>query len=390
MNELHLFAACGGGTFAGRLLGHRQIGYVEREPYRCRVLAQRIADGILSDAPVYCGSVREFIDNGYAVLYRQVAQVVCAGFPCPPFSLAGKRLGERDPRNGWPETRDCLGIVQPDFAFLENVPGLISHPYFQKIVQDIHQLGYRLRGTVLGGIDVGAPHIRKRLWLLAYANKEGCAVGSEMRERSELSRGNISCGRCERDLPDAPENRGAAGVTNPASGHQGSAAELDDARPALPESNAQRCSGRQNYQREQTTQRGRTAQSTVPDANDSGREKQWRAGAAREEDAAAQRSGSTVSHPEQVSGDPGEESAGRQTGTDVARSGHRAAMVFEFEPGCDYSRLPDRIRWWDAEPRLGRMAHGVANRVERLEAIGDGQIPAVAALAWRVLTRGLL
>src|SRR5690348_1320167 len=96
LNELHLFAGCGGGILGGRLLGHRQIGYVEREPYRCRTLAQRIKDGILDDAPVYCGTVRDFIDGGYAALYRGLVDIICAGFPCPPFSLAGKRLAERD------------------------------------------------------------------------------------------------------------------------------------------------------------------------------------------------------------------------------------------------------------------------------------------------------
>lgn len=97
---------------ASKLLGNRVIGYVEREPYRCRVLQQRIKDGFLDDSPIYCGTVREFIDGGYAANYSGLVDCICAGFPCPPFSLAGKRLADKDPRNAWPETRDAIEVIK--------------------------------------------------------------------------------------------------------------------------------------------------------------------------------------------------------------------------------------------------------------------------------------
>src|SRR5436190_8361747 len=172
LRELSLFSGCGGGLLGSKFLGWRTIGYVEREPYRCRILAQRIKDGFLDDAPIYCGTVRDFIDGGYAGLYSEMVDVLSAGFPCPPFSLAGKRLGESDPRNGWPETIAAIRIVRPRFCWLENVPGLVTHPYLETICGDLREAGYSIRATVLGGIHVGAPHIRKRLWMLAYSDRE--------------------------------------------------------------------------------------------------------------------------------------------------------------------------------------------------------------------------
>jgi DNA (cytosine-5)-methyltransferase 1 len=92
MNELSLFTGAGGGLLGSKLLGWRTIGYVEKEPYCQKVIVQRIADGLLDAAPVY-GDIRRFINDGYAANYQGMVDVVSAGFPCQPFSVAGKREG---------------------------------------------------------------------------------------------------------------------------------------------------------------------------------------------------------------------------------------------------------------------------------------------------------
>src|SRR3990167_5510556 len=106
MNELSLFTGAGGGVLGSKLLGHRLVGYVEYEPYCQEILKQRIADGILDAAPIF-GDIRKFISEGYAESYQGV-DLVSAGFPCQPFSVAGKGLGEKDPRNMWPATLRCI------------------------------------------------------------------------------------------------------------------------------------------------------------------------------------------------------------------------------------------------------------------------------------------
>lgn len=212
MRELSLFSGAGGGLLASKyLLGWRTIGYVEFDDYCQRVLAQRIRDGLLDEAPIF-GDIRSFIREGYAGAYQGMVDVVSAGFPCQPFSVAGKRKGRDDDRNMWPATFATIRIIRPRYVFLENVPGLLSagqtlilialqkvrqfdlfgarNPnsftgrfirdiikvvgprYFGRVLGDLASIGYDAEWTVLGADDVGAPHRRKRLWILAYSSRE--------------------------------------------------------------------------------------------------------------------------------------------------------------------------------------------------------------------------
>jgi DNA (cytosine-5)-methyltransferase 1 len=125
-------------------------------------------DGLLDKCPIF-GDINEFIEEGFAEIYQGVTDIITAGFPCQPFSVAGKQKGKNDERNMWPATLRTIEIVQPKYVFLENVPGLLSSGYFQDILCGLFEIGYNAKWTVLGASDVGASHKRKRLWILAYA-----------------------------------------------------------------------------------------------------------------------------------------------------------------------------------------------------------------------------
>ncbi len=168
MNYLSLFSGVGGGDLAFQHLldNFKCIGYIDNETYCQRVIRQRQIDGLLDKAPIY-GDIRTFIDSGCAELYTGITDVITAGFPCQPFSVAGKRKGEQDERNLWPETIATIRLVQPRFAFLENVPGLLASGYMPRIFADLAEAGYDARWCVLGADDCGAPHRRKRWWVVA-------------------------------------------------------------------------------------------------------------------------------------------------------------------------------------------------------------------------------
>jgi DNA (cytosine-5)-methyltransferase 1 len=184
VRELSLFTGAGGGLLGTHhLLGWETVGYVEIEDYCQRVIKQRIADGLLPEAPIF-SDIRAFISEGYAASYTGLVDVITGGFPCQPFSVAGKQAGENDPRNLWPETMECIRIIQPRYALLENVPGLLGSPgdpgewdldeapadnlrYFGTILRDLSEARYGVRYITLGADDVGAPHRRKRLWIMA-------------------------------------------------------------------------------------------------------------------------------------------------------------------------------------------------------------------------------
>ena len=152
------------------LLGWRPIGYVEWDDYCQRVLAARIADGLIPCAPIF-GDVREFAQSGAAEQYRGFADVVTAGFPCQPFSLAGMQRGADDERNMWPATAECIRMVQPESVLLENTPGLISSGYIREVVGDLAAMGYVGRWGVIGACHAGFPHRRERVWIVAHAER---------------------------------------------------------------------------------------------------------------------------------------------------------------------------------------------------------------------------
>lgn len=164
MNELSLFSGIGGGLIGTKILGFNLIGTVENDPYCQRVLNARMLDGNLKTCPIF-GDIDHFIQSGAAEQYTGFVDVVTAGFPCQPFSEAGQQLGEKDPRNKWPETAHALRIIRPPYALLENVPGLVTSEYFGTILKDLSILGYNTKWAVLSAQNSGAPHIRKRLWV---------------------------------------------------------------------------------------------------------------------------------------------------------------------------------------------------------------------------------
>ncbi|MBW1707990.1 MAG: DNA cytosine methyltransferase, partial [Deltaproteobacteria bacterium] len=178
MRELSLFSGAGGGLLGTYLLGFSPVGYVEFSDYCQRVLKQRIKDGVFPEAPIF-GDIKAFIGEGYAESYTGMVDVITAGFPCQEFSVAGARAGSSGERNMWPETWTAIRTIRPRAVFLENVPGLLTSgveadpdidiSYFGSILADLAEIGYsEIRYCILGADDVGAPHRRKRLWILGY------------------------------------------------------------------------------------------------------------------------------------------------------------------------------------------------------------------------------
>jgi DNA (cytosine-5)-methyltransferase 1 len=179
--ELSLFTGAGGGVLGTKLLGWRTVGYVEFDDYCQKVLAQRIQDGFLDEAPIF-GDIDDFIESGAAKKYKGYVDVVTAGFPCQPFSVAGKKKGQDDSRNKWPQTLAVLCDVRPQYALLENVPGLLTvngGGYFAQILSDLAESGFDARWDCISAAACGAPHRRNRLWILAKSqHPDTYSIGS--------------------------------------------------------------------------------------------------------------------------------------------------------------------------------------------------------------------
>lgn len=166
MNELALFAGAGGGILGGKLLGWRTVCAVEIEPYPASILIQRQNDGILPPFPIW-----DDVCTFDGTPWRGFVDVVSGGFPCQDISVAGKGEGISGKRSGlWKEMARIISEVQPKFCFIEN-SSLLRKRGLDIVLSDLAQIRYNAEWCVLGGSDCGAPHKRKRMWILADSNR---------------------------------------------------------------------------------------------------------------------------------------------------------------------------------------------------------------------------
>jgi DNA (cytosine-5)-methyltransferase 1 len=134
---------------------------VESEPFCRRVLAKHWPHALRFD------DVREV--GAHNLPY---VDVLCGGFPCQGLSVAGKRLGLADPRSGlWSEYARIVRETKPRFVVVENVARLAARGLDQ-VVGDFERAGYAVEGRIIAARDVGAPHKRERLFLVAHARDE--------------------------------------------------------------------------------------------------------------------------------------------------------------------------------------------------------------------------
>ena len=163
MNELHLFAGAGGGILAGQLLGHRTVCAVEWEPYAQAVLVARQNDGTFPPFPIW-DDVQTFDGKPW----RGIVDIVAGGFPCQDISVAGNGAGLDGERSGmWLHMARIIGEVRPRYVLVENSPALTSRG-LGRVLGDLAALGFDACWGVLGASDVGAPHKRERIWIVAF------------------------------------------------------------------------------------------------------------------------------------------------------------------------------------------------------------------------------
>jgi DNA (cytosine-5)-methyltransferase 1 len=184
-----LFAG-GGGLELGLSLAlgtdYRPVAYVERECTSAAVLAANMERGWLDKAPVW-DDVTTFTGDVVSPLVDNI-DIVTAGFPCQPWSVAGQRKGTDDERWLWPLIFRLVREIRPRSIFLENVPGLL-HGGIEHVLGDLASVGFDAEWTSVRASDVGAPHRRERVFILGITSSSGRSSGSD-REREHEVRDN--------------------------------------------------------------------------------------------------------------------------------------------------------------------------------------------------------
>jgi len=130
--------------------------------------------------------------------------ILTAGYPCQPFSHAGYRKGENDERHIWPFILQGISILRPKIIVLENVRGHLSLG-FKEVLGDLTKNGYDAKWCVVRASDVGAPHQRARLFIVAYSIDCGCQSGQSGRSEATVTKfeidgcsTNSNCDACEK------------------------------------------------------------------------------------------------------------------------------------------------------------------------------------------------
>ena len=346
MNVLDLCAGNDGLSLGIRLAAPeaRTVCLVEREAFAAADLVRKMEEGWLDPAPVW-SDLATFDGRQW----RQAIDLVTAGFPCQPFSSAGSGLGTSDPRWLWPSIKRIVEECEPACVFLENVPGLIRRGLHQ-ILEDLAELGFDAEWGVFSAEDVGAPHIRKRFFLLAAHPDRERLRDQEQREPARQPYGVRNEGEPQ------PGHDGSPGMLAHTNGRRQQ--ELGEPQPAdeLCKAGGEP-DGRGEVRQQQHAE--------MADASSPGRDQ----------------SSKEVCKGESIPTECGEALA--DAGGPGLPAPEREALLGEGR-GIAGGATAQR-GWWESEPGLGRVANGTTDRVDRLRSIGNGVVPLAVAHAFLTL-----
>ena len=157
MRVLDLFSGIGGFSLGLESAGMETVAFCEQDKFCQKVLAHHWPDLLIHS------DITEL--NGYG--YRGAVELICGGFPCQPFSVAGKQRGAEDDRALWPEMLRVIREVAPRWVIGENVSGIISME-LDKVLSDLEGEGYTCWTFVLPACSVDAKHRRDRVWVIAH------------------------------------------------------------------------------------------------------------------------------------------------------------------------------------------------------------------------------
>lgn len=170
LTHLSLFTGIGGLDLAAEWAGFRTVGQCEWADFPRKILERH-----WPNVPRW-RDIRDVTKISVDRAGIGEITVISGGFPCQPHSLAGKRLASGDERNLWGEFARVIREVEPRWVVAENVPGLLSSEhgrFFGRVLGDLARMGYDASWGVLSAFQAGAPHLRKRVCIVAHAMRFG-------------------------------------------------------------------------------------------------------------------------------------------------------------------------------------------------------------------------
>ena len=328
-----------------RAIGKRLnvLAYSEREVFAIENLVAKMDAGLLPEAPIW-SDLRTFP----AQEFSGMVDILEASYPCQPFSHAGQRKGEDDPRHLWPHISRIVATVRPLYCFFENVEGHVTLG-LSTVISDLGEMGYRTTWGIFSASECGAPHQRKRVFILARlgdcdAEREHITrngeVDGEILHPAKRQKGKHLSGASSKKLADSNERRGE-----------------QDRKPS---------ELRADSPIESSCDCG------IPDQTEGyqGWETKWPAGPGEEQH--------EWEPPRVLSDSPGKQAGGVCVSKQQPDLGDENS---EYPEGFD-ERTENKP---ETQSRLGRSSNGSFKRVDRLRLLGNGVVPATVEKAWETL-----
>lgn len=217
LRMLDLFSGIGGFSYAGEKLvgGYETVAFCEYDKHCQRVLRKHWPDTEIID------DVRELAND--AERFRGSVDIICGGYPCQPFSLAGVRRGDKDDRHLWPEMLRIIQAVRPTWVCGENVAGHITMG-LDTVLSDLEAEGYQARCFVIPAVGADAYHRRDRCWVVAHTNnarnrasQRAVDKNQQTFEQKRQNQSQSKFSRCSQDVANAgckPKGGKIAGFGN--------------------------------------------------------------------------------------------------------------------------------------------------------------------------------
>jgi len=362
--HLDLFSGIGGFALAAKWNGYRTVAFCDNEPY-----AQAVLKKHWPDVPIH-KDIREVRGKLYAGV-----TLLTGGFPCQPFSVAGKQRGKDDDRYLWPEMLRVIREARPAWIIGENVAGIVNMALDQ-VCADLEAEGYEIEPLIIPACGVDAPHKRDRVWIIAHVGNtqpDGCVASKKRGGSGEESvSGRPSQPQGQKEIAErqlAGTSGASADVANAISVSEGGAhgSKKRECERGWEESNI----SQRNEVGSNIADGGEDVANTASGESGQQAKRQGREDIGRRgKDCGGAENEGTEALP-----DPN--GAGRQERSGQEREGIQRAYALDREGRAV----------WLSEPDVGRVAHGIPNRVHRLKGLGNAIVPQVAAEIIRCIRR---
>lgn len=198
MTHGSLFSGIGGFDLAAEWAGWENIFHCEWNPFGQKVLKHHFPKSI---------SYNDITKTDFSI-HKGSIDILTGGFPCQPYSSAGKRLGKADERHLFPEMLRAIKEIKPKWVIGENVRGLVSWGgglVFNEVCDDLEREGYEVQPFLIPAASVNAPHQRQRIWFVAHSNNKGKSgeFREIQKENGKISERNNNAEPCNSSNGDA-------------------------------------------------------------------------------------------------------------------------------------------------------------------------------------------